>query len=110
MAAIDTGAVTQQITDLAKTSVQEYAQTAAQDGVNLLANSQGLLQSYSDQLARGEIDQDELENDLSQDLLALATMDGLVEQGLAQIRVDAFAQQVVTLLIRAAVVAAVAAI
>ena len=110
MGAIDTNAVAQQIADLAKTSVQDYAQTATQDGVNLLANSQALMQSYSDQLARGDIDQDQLEDDLAEDLLALANMDGLIQQGIEQIRIDAFAQQVVSLLVRAAIVAAVAAI
>ena len=110
MAAIDTNAVAQQITELAETNVQDYAQAATQDGVNLLTNGQGLMQSYSDQLARGDIDRNQLENDLSLDLLDLASMDALEEQGLAQIRVDAFAQEVVTLLVRAAIAAAVAAI
>jgi hypothetical protein len=70
---IDTEAVEQGIADLAAISVPDLAQSGIRDGNSLFANAQQQLQKYSDQLAKGEIDKDQLEEDLREDLLALET-------------------------------------
>ena len=103
---IDTEAVEQGIADLAVTSVQDLAQSGIRDGNSLFANAQQQLQKYSDQLAKGEIDKDQLEEDLREDLLALANMDSLKQAGLGEVRVAAFTNGVVDILIRAAIGAA----
>ena len=103
---IDPETVEQGITDLATTSVRDLAQIAIRDGNSLFANTQQQLQKYSDQLANGEIDKDQLEEDLREDLLALANMDALKQAGLGQVRLAAFTNGVVDILIRAAIGAA----
>jgi hypothetical protein len=103
---IDTEAVEQEISDLAATSVADLAQISIRDGNSLFANAQQQLQKYSDQLAKGEIDKDQLEEDLREDLLALANMDALKQAGLGQVRLAAFTNGVVNILIRAAIGAA----
>ena len=103
---IDTEAVEQGIADLAAISVPDLAQIGIRDGNSLFANAQQQLQKYSDQLAKGEIDKDQLEEDLREDLLALANMDSLKQAGLGQVRVAAFTNGVVDILIRAAIGAA----
>jgi hypothetical protein len=110
MSNIDLTAVKNEIAFLATTHVPEHPGGATQDGDTLLESAQDRLQKYSDQLARKEIDRDQLEDDLSQDLLGLATMDKLKEAGLSEIRISAFTGGVVRILIRAAVVAAIGAI
>jgi hypothetical protein len=103
---IDTEAVEQGIADLAAISVPDLAQSGIRDGNSLFANAQQQLQKYSDQLAKGEIDKDQLEEDLREDLLALASMDSLKQAGLGEVRVAAFTNGVVDILIRSAIGAA----
>ena len=110
MAAINTQAVTDDITKLAATSGQGYANAAIEDGIGLLESSEELVQRYSDQLANKEIDQDQVEDDLSQDLLALANMEKLKDAGLAEIRISQFTEGVIGILVRAAITAAVGAL
>lgn len=109
-AIIDVDGVKQGIADLVAAEVPEHAPEATEDGNELLTSAQGRLQDFSDQLARGEIDRDQLEDDLGQDLLALANMSKLKASGLSAIRLAAFTENVVGLLVRAAVVAALGAI
>ena len=87
---IDTEAVEQGIADLAAISVPDLAPSGIRDGDSLFANAQQQLQKYSEQLAKGEIDKDQLEEDLREDLLALANMDSLKQAGLGEVRVAAF--------------------
>lgn len=103
---IDTEAVEQDIADLAATSVRDHAEIAIRDGNSLFANAQQKLQKYSDQLAKGEIDKDQLEEDLREDLLALANMDSLKQAGLGQVRLAEFTNGVVNILVQAAILAA----
>jgi hypothetical protein len=110
MSKIDFPAVISEIASLAVTKVPEHPAEAAADGNALLSSARDRLQKYSDQLANKEIDQDELENDLSQDLLGLANMSKLQDAGLSQIRVSAFTEALVQILVRAAIVAAIGAI
>jgi hypothetical protein len=100
---IDTEAVRHEIAELAAASVSDHAHVAIREGNSLFANAQQQLQKYSDQLARGEIDKDQLEEDLREDLLALANMDSLKQAGLGELRVAAFTNGVVNILIRAAI-------
>ncbi len=110
MSSIDLTAVKQEISSLATTSVPEHPSQAIQDGNALLTSARKRLQEYSDQLANNEIDQDQLEDDLSQDLLGLANMSKLQEAGLSQIRISGFTQDLIQVLVRAAIVAAIGAI
>jgi hypothetical protein len=103
---IDAEAIQREIADLAATSVQDHAQIAIREGNSLFADAQQQLQKYADQLAKGEIDKDQLEEDLREDLVALANMDTLKQAGLGQIRLAAFTNGVVDILIRAALAAA----
>ena len=110
MADIDTAAIKHDIMALAQSSVADNTGAAIQDGTDLFTQNQALVQTYSDQLDRGEISQSDLENDLRVDLLALASMDKLVSTGLQQARVTTFTEGVIGILVRAAIAAAIAAI
>ena len=105
-ASINSQAIKDGIAQLAADNLQDYSEAGVQDGADLLEKSRATMQLYSDQLAAGEIDEDQLTDDLSQDLLALANMEKLKEAGLAQIRIGEFAQQVVNLFVSAVIKAA----
>ncbi len=107
---IDTQAVKDGIAQLATDNLKDYSVAATQDGIGLLESGQAEMQLYSSQLAAGEIDEDQLTGDLSEDLLALANMEKLKNSGLEQIRVGEFTQQVVGLLVSAAIKAALSAV
>jgi hypothetical protein len=104
---IDLTAVREEIASLATKHVPEHPDGAAQDGDALLESARDRLQKYSDQFARKEIEQDQLEGDLSQDLLGLANMDKLKEAGLSEIRISEFAEGLIRILVHAAVAAAI---
>lgn len=100
---LDTGAIANEIKDLAVVSVVEHAEDAIQDGMAFLASAEPQLKLYADQLARNEIDEDQLREDLSADLLALANLEKLKQAGLEQVRMAAFANGVVHILISATI-------
>ncbi|MEO5913308.1 MAG: hypothetical protein ABIS50_03675 [Luteolibacter sp.] len=100
---IDSEAVKKDIEDLAANLVAEHKEVAVQEGMALLADSSDRLARYSEQLAQGLISEDQLREDLSLDLLALAGMEGLKQKGLEQIRLAAFANGVVTVLVGATI-------
>ncbi|HWB24803.1 MAG TPA: hypothetical protein VG738_04955 [Chitinophagaceae bacterium] len=78
-----------QVTDLAKTTVKDYAAQAASDANDFLESTKDKLETWSGQLVSGKIDQDEFAWLLNSQQ-ALGQMKVLTQVGLAQIQIDSF--------------------
>ena len=77
------------VANLAKTTVKQYATQAEADGKGFLTNAKSDLQTWTDQLAKGEISKDDFSDLLlgQKDLLALTA---LKQVGLSEIALDNF--------------------
>jgi len=95
--AVKTGVV-----QLAQSSLQDYWQTAVQDGTNFLEKRQEELQRWTVMLAAGELSRADFE-DLVMGQADLAEMELLKQAGLAQVQVDRFVNGLLNLVIEAAV-------
>jgi hypothetical protein len=87
--------------DLAETSFTTYKDQAISDGKAFLAAATADTKKYTQQLARGEITEEEFK-DLMADEADLAQMDALKEAGLAHAAFDNFIKGVIGVLITAA--------
>ena len=103
MADIDFKSIDQQFGDLAAMLFPSYIGQATQDARNFLASSKAKYLGYVEQLALpapNGIDQDDF-NDYMLDLQALAEMELLTQEGLAQVAIDQFTSGVIGILINA---------
>lgn len=89
------------IVGLAKEKVQDLAAEASSDGTSLLHIMEDDLKKYTQQLADGEIDQDQFKLMLLGDK-DLAEMSALTEAGLAQAKADEFRTEVFNLIVNTA--------
>lgn len=97
---IDYNSIWTKIADLAKKDLKDYVSQATQDGKEFVQKTQIKFESYVEQLAKGEIDEDDFKDNLLT-LAALADMERLKQQELAQIAIDTFVNGVIDILIDA---------
>jgi hypothetical protein len=97
---IDYNSIWKKIADLAKKDLKDYVNQATQDGKDFVKKTQIKFESYVEQLAKGEIDEDDFKDNLL-NLAALADMERLKQQELAQIAIDTFINGVIDILIDA---------
>jgi hypothetical protein len=103
MAAVDFKSIEQEIAALAGNVFPKYVGQATQDAKTFVQNSQAKYLEYVAQLADpgpDGIDEDDFEANML-DLQALAEMDLLKQEGLAQVAIDQFTSGVVNILIQA---------
>jgi hypothetical protein len=97
---IDYNSIWNKIADLAKEDLKDYVSQATQDGKDFVKKTQIKFESYVEQLAKGEIDEDDFKDNLL-NLAALADMERLKQEELAQIAIDTFINGVIDILIDA---------
>lgn len=89
---------------LAERLFKQYTNQALSDAKDFLQKSKADLQRWVEELARGEIDQDEFRS-LVQGQIDLAEMRALKQAGLAQVQIDTFVNGVVDIIVNAALAA-----
>ena len=100
MARIDYNSIWQKIADLAKKDLKDYVSQATQDGKDFVKKTQVKFESYVEELAKKEIDEDDFKDDVL-NLAALADMERLKQEELAQVAIDQFTNGVMDILIDA---------
>ncbi|HEY1770895.1 MAG TPA: hypothetical protein VGG02_11650 [Chthoniobacterales bacterium] len=100
MANIDYDKIWQSIAALAQKDVKNYAEAATADGKNFVEATKAKFERYVDELAQQEIDEDDFKDDVL-NLAALADMERLKEQELAEAAIDQFVNGVIDILIAA---------
>jgi hypothetical protein len=80
--------------------VKNYAEAATADGKNFVEATKAKFERYVDELAQQEIDEDDFKDDVL-NLAALADMERLKEQELAEAAIDQFVNGVIDILIAA---------
>jgi hypothetical protein len=96
-----------EITKLAKDLFQEGSGQAISDGKAFLDGAKQKLLEYLTARDKGEITAEEFEDLARRDLPALATMEGLKQQGVNQVRIDRLTEGTVNILIKTALTAIV---
>ena len=96
--------IKKQLGPLAETSLKEFANQGKQDALAFLEESKTKLATWVQQLAAGEIDQDEF-TFLVESQKAAAEMQALREANAGAVRIDQFRDSVFNIVIKTAVTA-----
>ena len=96
--------IRKQAVPLAKKLFQQYAQQAAHDVKDYLEGARADLKRWSDELERGEIDQNEFRS-LVKGQIDVREMRALKQAGLAQVQIDRFTDGLLDIVVSAAVAA-----
>ena|SRR6266478_903915 len=106
MANVDTilRSIEDQIKTLAEKLFKQYTNQALGDARDFLQKSKADLQRWVEELAKGEIDEDEFRS-LVRGQIDVAEMRALKQTGLAQAQIDAFTNGVVDIIVSAALTA-----
>jgi len=100
MANIDFTGIERQMEDLANTLFKAFVDQAREDGLQFLKDSKQTFLERTGQFERHEISETNYKNGLL-NLAALAKMERLKREGLAQVSVDKFTNGVINILIDA---------
>jgi hypothetical protein len=100
MAGIDFTKIEKEIEDLAKELFRGFVNQAKADGMTFVDNNRETFVRRTEQFRDGEISETNYKNGLL-NLLALAKMERLKQEGLAKVQIDKFTRGVVDILIDA---------
>jgi hypothetical protein len=100
MAGIDFTKIEKEIEDLAKELFKGFVNQAKADGMTFVGNNRETFVRRTEQFRDGEISETNYKNGLL-NLLALAKMERLKQEGLAKVQIDKFTRGVVDILIDA---------
>lgn len=100
MASIDFTKIEKDIGDLAKRLFKDFANQAKADGKEFVDDNKEAFVRRTEQFKNGEISETNYKNGLL-NLLALAKMERLKQEGLAQVAIDKFTGGMIDILINA---------
>lgn len=96
------GSLKNEVSALALSSVQNYTNQAKADGLKLLESMEADIKKWAEMLADGKMSKEDVEF-LVQAKKDLVVMNGLKQAGLGQIRIDAFKNSVLNLIVKTVV-------
>ena len=100
MANIDFTRIEKDISDLAKKLLKDFVSQAKADGKQFVDDNKEAFVRRTEQFKNGEISETNYKNGLL-NLLALAKMERLKQEGLAQVAIDKFSSGIIDILIDA---------
>lgn len=104
MSKINSKQIEKDVVALATTLFKDFTKQAVADGKAFLGKIEVQLVTLTQQRARKEISEDEYQDGVS-DLKALARMEAIKQQGLAQVAIDSFTNGIVDIVTKAALAA-----